>query len=62
MWLHATVTMCHSRTTNLKEECLRADILIVAVGKRHLVKGMSVIEINVHKISILNHPYNIWIY
>src|SRR3569832_389989 len=42
MWLHATVTMCHSRTENLKEECQRADILIVAVGKRHLVKGKCV--------------------
>ncbi len=33
--LHAngTVTVCHSRTKNLKEECKRADILIAAIGK-----------------------------
>ncbi len=33
--LHAngTVTICHSRTKNLKEECKRADILIAAIGK-----------------------------
>ncbi len=33
--LHAngTVTVCHSRTENLKEECKRADILIAAIGK-----------------------------
>lgn len=36
---HATVTICHSRTPNLKEECLRADILCVAVGKANMVTG-----------------------
>lgn len=30
---NATVTICHSRTNNLKEVCKRADILIVAIGK-----------------------------
>lgn len=30
---NATVTICHSRTANLKEVCKRADILIVAIGK-----------------------------
>ncbi len=30
---NATVTICHSRTQNLKEECKRADILIAAIGK-----------------------------
>lgn len=30
---NATVTLTHSRTTNLKELCLQADILIVALGK-----------------------------
>lgn len=29
----ATVTVCHSKTLNLKEECLSADILVSAVGK-----------------------------
>ena len=30
---NATVTLAHSRTKNLKELCLTADILIVAIGK-----------------------------
>lgn len=30
---NCTVTICHSRTKNLKEVCKRADILIVAIGK-----------------------------
>ncbi|HWP60648.1 MAG TPA: bifunctional methylenetetrahydrofolate dehydrogenase/methenyltetrahydrofolate cyclohydrolase FolD [Candidatus Acidoferrales bacterium] len=36
---HATVTVCHSRTVNLKEEVARADILVAAVGKAGLVRG-----------------------
>ena len=41
MLLHAnaTVTICHSRTSNLEEECRRADILVVAVGKPAFVTG-----------------------
>ena len=31
---NATVTICHSRTKNLKEHCLRADIIITAIGDR----------------------------
>ena len=34
---NATVTICHSKTQNLKEECSRADILIAAVGKAKLI-------------------------
>ena len=34
---NATVTIAHSRTKNLKEVCLSADILIVAIGKTELV-------------------------
>lgn len=34
---NATVTLCHSRTVNLKEKTLNADILVVAVGKKHLI-------------------------
>jgi methylenetetrahydrofolate dehydrogenase (NADP+)/methenyltetrahydrofolate cyclohydrolase len=36
---NATVTLCHSRTKNLKEICLQADILIVALGKAEFVTG-----------------------
>lgn len=35
---NATVTMCHSKTINLKEYTTKADILIMAVGKPHLIK------------------------
>ena len=33
----ATVTVCHSKTENLKEEVKQADIVIAAVGKRNIV-------------------------
>lgn len=36
---NATVTICHTKTKNLKEECLNADILCVAVGKAKTVTG-----------------------
>jgi len=34
-----TVTIAHSRTRDLKEECLRSDIIVAAVGVPHLVKA-----------------------
>lgn len=34
---NATVTICHSKTTNLAEECRRAEILVVAIGRAHLI-------------------------
>ncbi len=40
----ATVTVCHTKTANLKEECLRADILITAAGKTGLITGDMVKE------------------
>ena len=36
---NCTVTITHSKTKNLKEECIRADIIIAAVGIPKLVKG-----------------------
>jgi methylenetetrahydrofolate dehydrogenase (NADP+)/methenyltetrahydrofolate cyclohydrolase len=36
---HATVTICHSRTANLRDEVGRGDILIVAIGRAGLVRG-----------------------
>jgi methylenetetrahydrofolate dehydrogenase (NADP+)/methenyltetrahydrofolate cyclohydrolase len=36
---HATVTICHSRTENLAEECRRAEILVAATGKPKLITG-----------------------
>lgn len=36
---NCTVTLAHSRTRDLAEECRRADILVAAVGKAHMVQG-----------------------
>ena len=52
---NATVTICHSRTQNLKEVCKRADILIVAIGKPQFVtseyvkEGAVVIDVGIHR-------------
>lgn len=39
-----TVTVCHSRTTNIKEICLQADIIIAALGVPEFLKGDMVKE------------------
>ena len=52
---NATVTICHSRTKNLKEITKRADILIVAIGKPRFVDkeyvkdGAVVIDVGIHR-------------
>ncbi len=54
---NATVTMCHSKTRNLKEETLSADILVVAAGKpglvtREMVKpGAAVIDVGINRVD-----------
>ncbi|QIK54759.1 bifunctional methylenetetrahydrofolate dehydrogenase/methenyltetrahydrofolate cyclohydrolase FolD [Dysgonomonas sp. HDW5B] len=40
----ATVTVCHSRTPNIKEICLNADIIIAALGVPEFLKGDMVKE------------------
>ena len=40
----ATVTVCHSKTQNLKDECLSADILVSAVGKPCFITSEMVKE------------------
>ena len=51
-----TVTICHSRTQNIKEMTLQADILIVALGKPHFVtadmvkEGAVVVDVGIHRI------------
>ncbi len=51
----ATVTVCHSRTVNLKEECLRADILVAAIGKPKFVTadmvkdGAAVVDVGINR-------------
>ena len=52
---NCTVTITHSKTKNLKEECLKADILIAAVGVANLVKkdwvkdGSIIIDVAINK-------------
>lgn len=52
---NCTVTMCHSRTPNLSHITRQADILVVAVGKAHLVKadwvkpGAIVIDVGINR-------------
>ncbi len=36
---HGTVTVCHSKTSDLEVICRRADILVVAAGKPELIRG-----------------------
>ena len=54
---NATVTVAHSRTANLKEVTLRADVLVVAVGKERFISadmikpGAVVIDVGVNRDS-----------
>lgn len=41
---HATVTICHSRTADLAEQCRKADILVAAVGKTGLITADMIKE------------------
>ena len=41
---NGTVTICHSKTKDLKEICRRADILVVAIGKPEFVRGDMIKE------------------
>ena len=54
---NCTVTIAHSRTQNLKEECSKADILIAAAGVANLVKkdwvkdGSIIIDVGINKLG-----------
>ncbi len=39
MMEHATITICHSRTVDLKERVGAADIVVAAIGKANIIKG-----------------------
>ena len=41
---NGTVTLCHSRTPDLKAACLNADILVVAIGKADFITGDMIKE------------------
>ncbi|MBI9068372.1 MAG: bifunctional 5,10-methylene-tetrahydrofolate dehydrogenase/5,10-methylene-tetrahydrofolate cyclohydrolase [Salinivirgaceae bacterium] len=54
---NATVTICHSRTKNIKEICKNADILIAAIGQMEFVtadmvkEGATVIDVGIHRVK-----------
>jgi len=54
---NATVTLCHSRTKNLKEIVAKADIVIAAIGQPHFVtadmikEGATVIDVGIHRVK-----------
>ena len=54
---NGTVTVCHSRTKNLKEVCRRADILVAAVGRANFVtadmvkEGAVVIDVGINRLD-----------
>ena len=54
---NATVTVCHSRTRDLREVCARAEVLIVAVGRARIVKrefvrpGAVVIDVGMNRLT-----------
>ena len=54
---NATVTICHSRTSNLAEECRRADILVAAIGRAemlgedHIQPGAVVIDVGMNRVD-----------
>lgn len=54
---NATVTVCHSKTKNLKEVCNRADILVVAIGRANFIDssyvrdGAVVIDVGTSEVN-----------
>jgi methylenetetrahydrofolate dehydrogenase (NADP+)/methenyltetrahydrofolate cyclohydrolase len=54
---NATVTVCHSRTRDLAEETLRADILVAAIGQTAMIlpemvkPGATVIDVGINRVT-----------
>lgn len=52
---NGTVTICHSKTKNIKDICKQADILVVAIGKPKMIdssyvkEGATVIDVGIHR-------------
>ena len=59
---NATVTVCHSRTSNLAEITRQADILIAAIGRAEFVKeemvkpGAVVIDVGINRVDAPDTP------
>ena len=60
----ATVTICHSKTQDLKSVCLTADIIIVAAGCPNLLtadmvrEGTTVIDVGINRVERVNELTN----
>jgi methylenetetrahydrofolate dehydrogenase (NADP+)/methenyltetrahydrofolate cyclohydrolase len=58
--MNATVTMCHTKTKNLKERCREADIIIAAIGVPEFLKGdmvgegVVVIDVGINRVDADN--------
>ena len=56
---NCTVTITHSKTKNLKKECMEGDIIVAAVGMPKLVKGdwikkdSIVIDVGINKTQMV---------
>lgn len=54
---NATVTICHSKTKNLKEICLQADIIVAAIGRPKYItadmvkEGAIVLDVGINRIE-----------
>ncbi len=54
---NATVTICHSKTKNLKEICLQADIIVAAIGRPRYItadmvkEGAIVLDVGINRID-----------
>ena len=54
---NCTVTVCHSKTENIKEYCLQADIIVAALGKTEFItadmvkEGAIVIDVGITRVS-----------
>jgi methylenetetrahydrofolate dehydrogenase (NADP+) / methenyltetrahydrofolate cyclohydrolase len=59
---NATVTICHSRTKNLRDVVRQADVLVAAVGKAEMVRGdwvkpgAVVIDVGINRVEDLSRP------
>lgn len=59
---NCTVTLCHSRTKDLKAHCLNADIIIAAIGKPNFVtpdmvkQGAVIIDVGINRVDDASLP------
>ncbi len=57
MDMGATITVCHSKTKDLAQHTKQADILVVSVGKKHLIdasmikEGVVILDVGINKVD-----------